>query len=103
MITLFFSPKCKGCKEAKEYLEKQHIPHKALDLTKKENREARSEFRKIGVDALPIITGLTIDGMDTVLYGWKESHKEKLRKNSYELSKEEEEKVKQRMRELGYL
>ena len=103
MIEIYYSPGCDSCIKAKEFMDKMHIHYKAIDLTEKKNRKEREEFRKLGVDVLPVIKGLTIDGVDTILFGWKESHKKKLRQNSYELSKKDEETIKKRLKELGYL
>jgi arsenate reductase-like glutaredoxin family protein len=103
MIKLYYSPKCEGCMKAKEFLDKNNITYESLDLTAKENREARKEYRKLGIKDLPVIEGLKKEGADIILTGWNKSIENKLLKYTNSLSEEDEKIIKERLSDLGYL
>jgi glutaredoxin len=55
MIVVYGTDKCKQCKKAKEYLNKHNIKYKYYDLSKKENRIQRKEYRNNKWVNLPVI------------------------------------------------
>ena len=65
MIKIYYKPNCRYCKTAKEYLASKNIEFEEIDLTKKENREARDYYRSLGVNLLPVI-----EGDNWILPGW---------------------------------
>ena len=55
MIKVYYKPNCNYCTKAKDYLRSRNIEFEEIDLSKKENREARAYYRSLGVKSIPVI------------------------------------------------
>jgi glutaredoxin len=56
MIVIYGKEGCSDCTKTKELLDNMNVNYKYYDLSKKENREQRKEYREHGWEVLPIIT-----------------------------------------------
>ena len=56
MIKVYSMNNCKYCEEAKKYLKEKGIPFEEINLSAKENGEARKYYRSLGIHIAPIIT-----------------------------------------------
>jgi len=90
MIEIFYSKKCEHCQEAMKYMDARRLPYKAYDLSDKEGRDLRRQFREAGYKILPVIIHTKDVGLPTqdakIYFGFKESDIEEIMK--YELTRE---------------
>jgi len=54
-ITIYTTPNCKYCQEAKNIISKYFIEYNEINLKKKENRKAREFYRSLGIKTAPVI------------------------------------------------
>jgi len=89
MLKVYTLKKCDHCLKAKEYLKTNNIPFKEIDLSAKENGEARKFYRGLGIKLAPIITGKNKEtGEEWILCGFKEEELESKLKEHYGKKKE---------------
>jgi len=106
MITLYYKPGCKYCDEAEKFLLDKNIDFEKVDMSIGGNpdiQELKREFKKNGFRTLPVIKG-----ENWILPNWDadvllELLKEDLKKEDIQMTKEDEERIKERLRVLGYL
>jgi len=56
VIRVYSMKNCKYCEQAKEYLKERGIPYEEINLSDKNNGEARKYYRSLGINVAPIIT-----------------------------------------------
>jgi len=69
MIKIYSKVGCEQCKLAKDCMRRNNIDFESIDLSKKENREARKYYRNLGIKTLPVITN---DEENWILPEWDE-------------------------------
>ena len=85
MIKVYTIKNCKYCVEAKDYLKKHNIQFEELDLSAKENREARKYYRELGVKIAPIITGINKKTKkEWIVIGFEEEKLKNVLKDGYD-------------------
>jgi glutaredoxin 3 len=87
MIKVYSMNNCKYCEKAKEYLKEKNVPFEEINLSAKENREARKYYRELGIHVAPIITGLDKKNLEWIIWGFDEEKKcqlESILKDGYE-------------------
>jgi len=53
-ITLYSTPRCAYCKQAREFLKTRKIPFQELDI--QQSVKARKQFDRLGARGVPVIT-----------------------------------------------
>ena len=69
-VTMYTLPKCKGCKEAKEYFNSKGIKYSEVDMSiggDKETIEMKIQFKRMGIKEYPIIF-VQRDGEDEMIF-----------------------------------
>lgn len=84
IVKVYTLKNCKYCDKAKEYLKEQNIECMEIDLSAKENREARKYYRSLGVTVAPIITGFKDNGDEWIICGFDEDKKKEMEKILYD-------------------
>ena len=69
MIKIFTKKDCNQCANVKEFLNLKGLEWEEINLSEKDNREARAYYRSKGYETLPIIEGdgWTIQGYNEIL------------------------------------
>lgn len=75
MIKVYSINKCKHCEEAKKYLKEKNIEFHEINLSAKENGEARKYYRELGIQVAPIITGVNKKNLEWIIWGFDEEKK----------------------------
>jgi len=75
MIKVYSINNCKCCEEAKKYLREKNISFEEINLSAKENREARKYYRELGIKIAPIITGVNKKNLEWIIWGFDEDKK----------------------------
>jgi len=70
MIKVYSMKNCKYCEEAKKYLKEKNIPYEEINLSAKENGEARRFYRELGIHVAPIITGVDKNKLEWIIWGF---------------------------------
>jgi len=68
MIRIYWAPDCKYCDIIKDYLESKDIQYDSINLAQKENRDARTFYRGLGINVIPVVVG-HLDGDEIILSG----------------------------------
>jgi len=88
MIKVYSINNCKHCLEAKKYLKEKGIVFEDINLSAKENKEARKYYRELGIQVAPIITGIDKKkNIEWIIWGFDEDKKcqlESILKDYYE-------------------
>ena len=100
-VRVYSKPNCKNCDKVKKFLEEHKIDYINIDLTDKEERESRKLMSELGVKDLPVLIGFDYDLEERVVEG--EDYKSILKCFANQLSPEEEKKIEDRLKALGYL
>jgi len=66
MIRILTKEGCSKCNELKNYLSERNVEYETVNLSNKDNRDARKHYREAGYELLPVIEGdgWTIDGFN---------------------------------------
>lgn len=78
MFRIYSKSKCPYCLEAKEYFSSIGIEFEDINLSKKENRDARAYYRNLGVDTIPVIVCFPDTNNEMIFSGWDNGIKESI-------------------------
>lgn len=96
MIKIFTKDGCKACEKVIDLLERKNIEYKVVNLSKKENREARKFYRDNNFKLLPVV----------VADNWTVEGYNKRKLNKYlenELTVKEKKLIEKKLKDLGYI